>query len=300
MDYGKCSLPGGYIDEAGQLHKEVSLVPLSGREEELLVSMSGQGAAAQVSTILSCCVKHIGSISDVSKDLMQKLLVGDRQYLMLKLREITFGEKVQASVSCPWPECDTGVDVNFRIPDIPIKDAQLTTLIHECEFSVGSEDARQKVWFRLPNGADQEALSKKFHENNAIAATQLLWRCIQRIDEIKSPTIEQVRDLSSNVRQQIEQRMQKLAPDVELTMQAQCPECHRDFSIPFDIQEFFFGELKTSRELLRREVHYLAYHYHWSEQDILSMTRDKRHEYIDVLTEEIDRLNSGVQSSAVS
>ena len=59
-------------------------------------------------------------------------------------------------------------------------------------------------------------------------------------------------------------------------MEAQCPECGHDFSVPFDPQEFFFGELRTSRDFLYREVHYLAYHYHWSEQEIMAMPRDKR------------------------
>ncbi len=91
--------------------------------------------------------------------------------------------------------------------------------------------------------------------------------------------------------------MQSLAPDVELTMEAECPECQRNFTIPFDLQEFFFGELSTSRELLRWEIHYLAYHYHWSEQDILAMSRDKRREYIEILADEIDKLNEGAQQS---
>ncbi len=298
MDYCKCTLPGGYIDETGQIHKEVGLVPLSGREEELLVNTAGRGGAAQVSTILSCCVKQIGTIEKISEDLIRQLLVGDRQYLMLKLREFTFGERVQATVACPWSGCDTDVDVSFNISDIPIKDANLTSLIHKCELSDTPEKETYTVRFRLPNGDDQEALSKLMNENNALASSNLLWRCIQSIGETVTPNLDQVRDLSSHARNQIEQQMQNLAPDMELNMEAVCPECDRSFTIPFDLQEFFFGELKTSRELLRREIHYLAYHYHWSEQDILSMTRDKRHEYIEVLADEIERLNSGGQYSA--
>lgn len=298
MDYCKCTLPGGYIDETGQIHKEVKLVPLSGREEELLVNTAERGGAAQVSTILSRCVKHIGTIDTVSEDLIRQLLVGDRQYLMLKLREFTFGERVQATVTCPWPGCDTDVDVNFNISDIPIKDANLTSLIHKCELSDIPDKETYTVRFRLPNGDDQESLSKLMTENNALASSNLLWRCIQSIGETVTPSLDQVRDLSSQARNQIEQQMQNLAPDMELNMEAVCPECDRSFTIPFDLQEFFFGELKTSRELLRREIHYLAYHYHWSEQEILSMTRDKRHEYIEVLADEIERLNSGGQYSA--
>jgi hypothetical protein len=38
-------------------------------------------------------------------------------------------------------------------------------------------------------------------------------------------------------------------------------------------------------------VHYLAYHYHWAESEIMEMTRDKRRTYIDVLAEAIGALN---------
>ena len=87
--------------------------------------------------------------------------------------------------------------------------------------------------------------------------------------------------------------MRLLAPGVEQVMEAGCAECGRTFLVPFDVQRFFFGELRTDRDLLYREVHYLAYHYHWSEHEIMSMTRDKRRTYLEVLAEEIERLNDG-------
>ena len=87
--------------------------------------------------------------------------------------------------------------------------------------------------------------------------------------------------------------MQELAPKVEQAMDATCAECGRTFTVPFDIQRFFFGELRTDDDVLYHEVHYLAYHYHWSEREIMAMTRDKRHKYIDVLAGAIEGLNGG-------
>lgn len=301
MEYVTCLLPGGYIDEAGQLQKEVEITALSGREEELLFSMAKRGAATQVSAILGCCVKRIGNISPVPLDIIRRLLVGDRQYLMLKLRELTFGARIQATVSCPWPNCDSRVDIDFNISDIPIKEMEHVLAVYHYDFAQGLSKASDTlpIWFRLPNGSDQEVLSSQLIENEAAALTHLLWRCIQRIGECENPDMEQIRGLSSPLRARIEQKMQSLAPDVELTMEAECPECHRNFTIPFDLQEFFFGELNTSRELLRREIHYLAYHYHWSEQDILSMSKDRRREYIEILAEEIERMNEGVKHRVI-
>jgi hypothetical protein len=49
-----------------------------------------------------------------------------------------------------------------------------------------------------------------------------------------------------------------------------------------------------SGDMLYREIHYLAYHYHWSEREIMDMTRDKRRKYIEVLADEIERLNNAL------
>ena len=61
----------------------------------------------------------------------------------------------------------------------------------------------------------------------------------------------------------------------------------------FDPQAFLFVELRLSRDLLYREVHYLAYHYHWSEREIMAMPRDKRRRYIAVLADELEKLTYG-------
>ena len=55
----------------------------------------------------------------------------------------------------------------------------------------------------------------------------------------------------------------------------------------------FFSELTAGESQLHRELHYLAYHYHWSEKEILSMDRDRRRKYIAILADEIERLNDG-------
>ena len=64
-----------------------------------------------------------------------------------------------------------------------------------------------------------------------------------------------------------------------------CPECERDFLAPFDTTAFFFQEMRLRREALLREVHLLALYYHWSEADILALTRERRRMYLALLDE---------------
>jgi hypothetical protein len=146
------------------------------------------------------------------------------------------------------------------------------------------------VRFRLPTGADQETLSPLLARNEAEALGLLLARCVQQIgDHTADP--ERVQRLSPLARLEIERHMEATAPGIELTMDAGCPQCGRAFAAPFDAQDFILGEVCASRDLLMREIHYLAYHYHWSEGDILAMPRERRRRYIEILADEMEALN---------
>lgn len=300
MDQITYLLPGGYVDQAGVVHRLVELIPLSGREEEFLVENHRGESASLATVILSRCVRRIGHISPVSEDVAGNLLVADRQYLLLKLREVTFGDQIQAAVFCPWPDCGKKMDINFSIRDIPVRESEdkgptyKMELSPEAAFTADHGEVYRELSFRLPNGGDQAAISPLVCQNEARALTILLERCIQSIGPWQNPGSELISRLSPLARLEIEQRMEAVAPQVELTMEADCPECGREFAVPFDLQEFFFGELRTSRDLLYREVHYLAYHYHWSEGEIMDLPREKRRKYIEVLAEEIERLNNAI------
>lgn len=289
-----CILPGGFWDTHGALHREVELTALSGREEELLADRN-VGAAALVTAVLARCVRRLGPWQPVSEDLIRGLLVGDRQYLLMKLRQITFGDRVEALVRCPWPDCGEAVDIDFFVSQVPLKEAQarsrLCTLdLSETAAAESALGAGASVCFRLPTGADQELLSPLLARNEAEALTALLSRCVEQINAAAADP-EVVQRLSPAARLEIERAMQAAAPGVELTMDAKCPHCQRSFAAPFDVQDFILGEARGNRDLLMREIHYLAYHYHWSEQDILSMPRERRRAYIDILADEMERLN---------
>jgi hypothetical protein len=291
-------LPGGYWDASGQIHREFELSPLTGREEELL-AQAGRAGAALVTEVLSRCVRRVGSISPVPPEVARGLLVADRQYLLLELRRATFGDMVHADLVCPWPDCGAQVSVDFAVSDVPITQAPYRAPEHTMTLSDAALVAAPElggdgeVCFRLPDGSDQEELSDLLAHNEAEALTALLGRCVRRLGPYRPPDREQLTALSTLARAEIEERMREVAPSVEQTMAASCVGCGRTFVAPFDAQRFLLGELRTDSQLLYQEVHYLAFHYHWSEHEIMGLTRDKRRTYIDVLGEAIEELNSG-------
>lgn len=292
-------LPVGYVDAQGLLHKQAELAPLTGREEELL-AQEDRPAAGLVTELLSRCVKRIGAISDITPQLMRGLTVADRQYLLLMLRQLSFGDRVQATLPCPWPDCGKGVDIDFSIDEVPVAGCGDFRPYYELEIEsfeeaagLGLEPAAPcLIRYRLPNGGDQETVLDDPRLNEVEKLCTLLSRCILAVGGIESPAPEWIMRLPPAVRLKIEQAMESRAPGLELSMDIECPECKRGFVAPFELQDFFFSELKMGNELLFREVHYLAFHYHWSEREIMSMPRDRRRRCISVLADEIERLNA--------
>ena len=293
-----CMLPGGYVDDEGQVHREAEMAVLTGHDEELLVSMPGAPSAVLVTRLLARCVKRLGTITPVTEDVARRLLIADRQFLLLQLRAATFGERIAGVLACPWQGCGARIDIDFLIDEVPVKRCETVAASYQLRLSPEAEgtDAhgRRTLTFRLPDGGDQEVVAPLLG-NAARALTRLLERCVLGLEapgDTDVPTL--VAGLSPRVRYEIEQAMAAHAPAIELDMDVVCPECGRAFTAPFDLQDFFFGELRTSRDLLYRQVHYLAYHYHWSEHDILALPRDKRRTYIEIIADEIEALNHAV------
>jgi hypothetical protein len=287
-------LPGGYWDDAGTVHRDYELSLLSGGEEELL-TVAGAQPAQQVTAVLARCLRRLGTLGELGAPVAARLLVADRQYLLLHLRQAAFGDRVHAELICPWPDCGRRVSVDVSLAEVPVTaltaGAPPYTLTLSEAAAPDTAPAEREVAFRLPAGTDQAAIGPLLADNEAAALSALLDRCVQRIGTEAPPGPDTLGALTPLARAEIEAAMGEVAPHVEDVMETDCAECHRTVIVPFDLQRIFFGDLRTDRELLYREVHYLAFHYHWSEPEIMAMARDKRRAYIDVLAGEIDRLN---------
>src|SRR5262245_12656850 len=111
-------LPGGLVTSDGNRLTEAELQPFTGREEEWLADHANAPSAVAVTRVLSSCLARIGNVAG-TPELVRSLLVGDRDYLMLQLRRMTLGERVQAVLACP--ACGKNIDVEFDVADVPVE-----------------------------------------------------------------------------------------------------------------------------------------------------------------------------------
>ena len=286
-------LPGGYLDSGGTLHREVRLRPLTGREEEWIADPTREWTeAALVTALLRRCVERIGP-NRPTEAIIRSLSIGDRDYLMLRLRQITFGKRVEMTLVCPRSECAQKMDVDLELDQLSIAVKPVApheALILSEEAALFDEEGRlqREVLFRIPNGADQEAARGWSALGERERVVRLLSRCILMIGP-DAVTPDRVARLSTKGVEEITAAMERSSPQVQIEMEARCPECAEVFSHEFDVVPFFLSELLRGRTQLEREVHLLGFYYHWPLREILGMTRWKRQRYLHLLADELDR-----------
>lgn len=263
---GVFNLPGGLVLDDGRRLGRAELRPLTGREEEWVTQHAATPSAHLVTKLLSACFVRLEGVP-VSSEIIAKLLVGDRDYLILQLRRMTLGDRFAAVFSCP--ACKRAMDVEFLAQDILIEPRPQDTRTYTWR----AGDAQRVVRYRLPNGADQEAVAD-LSPGEAVAT--LFARCL---------ISDGGTTLTGEERAAVIAEMDAYAPQVDLELDLNCPECEHSFTTPFDCTSFFFSEIRAQSRHLMREVHYLALHYHWSESEILNLQRDRRRGYLALLNE---------------
>jgi hypothetical protein len=270
---GAIGLPGGLVLSEDRRLEDVELRPLTGREEDWLATHAALPSAITATRLLSSCLVRIGDVKP-SRQLVRRLLVGDRDYLILQLRRITLGDEFHAVLRCP--ACDSKMDVNFDTKDVPVTFRPQGAADHSIQLNSATNSERT-VRFRLPCGGDQEAV---LGYNVQQAAEMLLDRCV--LDNGGIP-------FSLNEREAVANAMERLAPQVDLELDLICPECENQFLTPFDTTAFFFSEMKINGRQLLSEIHSLALYYHWSEPEIVSLPRDRRRAYLGLLSDAVRR-----------
>ena len=273
-------LPLGFVDDGEQCHSEVELRPFTGQEQRMLASFPQSTPVAVITTeLLSRCLKRLGSLPAVDRNTIRRLLVGDREFLLLKLYQLTFGNNLLAWLNCPAEGCGESLEFPIFLDACVIEACPITSRIWQLKTS---EKGDCSIRFRLPTGGDQEALSNCCDAEGDILQQRILRACCAEADSTR------VENLSPEERSCIEYQMNRLAPQFEVEVEASCPDCGSDFSTHIDVPFLALAEMKLTEAELDREIHYLAWHYHWPETEILALTPGRRRRYIDLVQRELE------------
>lgn len=275
------SLPHGLWQD-GVRHHRATLRPLDGEDALLLWEWgAGLSPAAWTTLLLQRGLLRLGELAPVSAEIVRGLCVGDREALTLHLRRLTRGDVMPAVLTCP--ACQADMDLDLRVSDLLVPTDTPAQALYETRLP--QDDDALTVRFRLPTGADQEAVAPLAAMDLQAARRELLARCILAVAEQQDEAA--MDQLSDDAMELLARRMADLDPQADLWLQITCPECGHAFQAPFDSASYFRRELEDEAATLFWEVHTLAMAYHWPEADILRLSRRRRHRYLDMIEESL-------------
>lgn len=163
------TLPGG-IKVGDETITEVEVRELTGTSEERLAKTRASNDPMRFYNTLL----EEGTVSVGGKDpapYLSEMLVGDREALVLGIREATYGSTIELPPAF-CDECREEFEAEIEVSDIPIR-----PLTSDTTFTVKLRDGGRAT-VRLPNGADQTAYLKDTTLNDSERNSILLSRCV--------------------------------------------------------------------------------------------------------------------------
>jgi hypothetical protein len=282
----------GFKNRENGLFKKIQIRALNGFDEEFLNTLEMENGInlpypIKTNMLLSRVINifdgndHYKKYNESEKlDILKKMTIGDRVYMILYLRKLTFGDTFQIDIPCD--SCRNLMSIDLSIDTI-INNSLVTQNKVYCEYvsNIQTDNdffykckiSNSEVIIRLLNGLDQENISL-----NNINETELLGSCIVNLDLIGHEKL-----LDEDFRSKINSAFSALDPLSDILLTIVCPSCNNIFKIPFIIEDFIFKEIKSRFNNLEIDIHWLALNYHWTESNILSLPIPKRKRYLQLV-----------------
>jgi hypothetical protein len=228
------------------------------------------------------------ALPEMSREALIHLTIGQRDALLLTLREITLGKTLESFAECP--QCRESLEFTLNSTDLKVVDPTLPALPSDPnQPSVPHESYSSQLYrfkmdgfeleFRLPNSRDLAAIVNC--ENILTAQQQLIQHCIHQASQDGHPIAAS--QLPAKILTCVGEQVTHHDPQAEMLLQLTCPACQHSWQVLFDIVTFFWSELNAQAKRLLQEIHTLARFYGWRESDILSMSPMRRQFYLSLV-----------------
>jgi hypothetical protein len=243
------SLPVGYLDpDTGTLHRQATLRKMTGREEALMADPKLRNNGGKLITaLLANCVTSLEGVDSIDGEVIRHLFSADRNFLLLELRRLTFGDEMEANYRCP--SCSGITTLWEDLSDIEVRtieDGQVpeVTVTLKDGYAAAKGQWEHTFVFGLPTGEDEEASASRRDNNPSRQRDALLARCLKEVGDLEPKKIRAMgarilADLSMGDRRLIQQAIDEAAPGPDLTHLVSCDHCGREFRAALDMSHFF-------------------------------------------------------------
>jgi hypothetical protein len=183
------------------------------------------------------------------------LSVGQREAIVLALRQSCFGDRLPCAVTCP--ACVEQLELELTVDDVRADTAtgDTTIVAGERELRVRPVTSRDLLEVDATRPAAREIL---------------LSRCVDPADALSDQELDAAAAALSSV-----------DPQADVSIPLDCAACGHTWSAPFDVADYLWIEIEAYARRLLLDVHTLACAYGWTEADVLAVSPARRLFYLE-------------------
>jgi hypothetical protein len=223
-------LPGGTIID-GEVVKTAVVRELNGRDEEAIIR--ADSSARMFSIVVNRATVSLGE-TKATDELLDRLLVGDRDALLLGIYRATFGDTAELSGYCEGCSEYKTVEVNV-VEDIKHK---ILPDARETDFFVQGKNKEFRV--SLPTGLVQKKILANPEATMAETLTTLLEQTVTQIDGKPVFSKSQIQALGLVDRRAIADEIADRNPGPQFDpIKVTCPDCESEVQVPISLGSLF-------------------------------------------------------------
>lgn len=254
------TLPCGYVDKDGRIHKDFSVQGTTGEVRRKMGSPSVRNDSAKLmDTVLEHCITSIGPYKrsgnePIPEEILKGLLIGDRDFIFLQIRKASEAfAPIVGEAACSNQQCKEKLRLKIPLEEIntvPLNEKRIQmTSAHVRYFNVHDEQLGIDADFRLPNGYDQAEVAKIAARNPIEGNYAIYLRCLLRWGSDHGPFGMIFWDeLKTSVIDKIEQEWRNVLPGVDLAHEVECPACGTITLVQLNIADFLLKQPKRQNE----------------------------------------------------
>ncbi|MCL4436306.1 MAG: hypothetical protein M1503_02945 [Thaumarchaeota archaeon] len=255
--------------------RTAKLRQLVGYDEQALYEIpSDLPLHSRVTSLLERLVTFADTDEEETRAILKQISIGDRVALLLKARELILGNSIKCTITCA--SCSGNISLDLSVLDL----LQKEYCSSDPKPSYDLEVDGFSLQIRPLTACDQDILVDNINCSQDVLMEMLVRSCIVHSDPHLPAS-----SLPDSLIGAVSSELDEIDPLSEIVLNITCQECAHTFLAVFPVESYVLRELGAHGGQLEQEIHWLAFHYHWSEREILSLSAKKRRRYVELINE---------------
>jgi hypothetical protein len=253
----------------------LALRPFGSQIEDLDIDFNTDSSPTLITKLISYCstVKN----QKVPEDyFFWNLTIGQRIECLVKIALTDDSPFLETVLQCQEKGCTERFELRLSYENIFSQHVRTGDECDTCTVNIFGND----VQLRRPTGFDQLSWQKLDHTNQIDVLKHIVTNLVS--DNSLLYAVEQEHSKGETI-QQIGNKMSEIDPLIDYKIKLECPYCKIENLYEVNLEKLSLRKLRRIQRDLLYMVHEIAFHYHWTEKQVLAIPDVRRKLYLSMI-----------------